>query len=92
EAWGRRRRDHDAEAETAAARRRAVDAQERAGRVLTAAPRATAAADVAGTASEAVTQARAHVEDEPIAAAWLAAARADGAADAPASRQALGEA
>ena len=92
EAWGRRRRDHDAEAETAAARRRAVDAHERAGRVLTAAQRATAAADVAGTASEAVTQALAHVEDEPIAAAWLAAARADGAADAPASRQALGEA
>ncbi|MCV7593971.1 SMC family ATPase [Micrococcus luteus] len=92
EAWGRRRRDHDAEAETAVARRRAVDAHERAGRVLTAAQRATAAADVAGTASEAVTQALAHVEDEPIAAAWLAAARADGAADAPASRQALGEA
>ena len=92
EAWGRRRRDHDAEAETAAARRRAVDAHERAGRVLTAAHRAAAAADVAGTASEAVTQALAHVEDEPIAAAWLAAARADGAADAPASRQALGEA
>ena len=92
EAWGRRRRDHDAEAETAAARRRAVDAHERAGRVLTAAHRAAAAADAAGTASEAVTQALAHVEDEPIAAAWLAAARADGAADAPASRQALGEA
>ena len=92
EAWGRRRRDHDAEAETAAARRRAVDAHERAGRVLTAAQRATAAADAAGTASEAVTQALAHVEDEPTAAAWLAAARADGAADAPASRQALGEA
>lgn len=92
EAWGRRRRDHDAEAETAAARRRAVDAHERAGRVITAAHRAAAAADVAGTASEAVTQALAHVEDEPIAAAWLAAARADGAADAPASRQALGEA
>ena len=92
EAWASRRRDHDAEAETAAARRRAVDAHERAGRVLTAAQRATAAADVAGTASEAVTQALAHVEDEPIAAAWLAAARADGAADAPASRQALGEA
>ena len=92
EAWGRRRRDHDAEAETAAARRRAVDAHERAGRVLAAAQRATAAADAAGTASEAVTQALAHVEDEPTAAAWLAAARADGAADAPASRQALGEA
>ncbi|MCV7575418.1 SMC family ATPase [Micrococcus luteus] len=92
EAWGRRRRDHDAEAETAAARRRAVDAHERAGRVITAAHRAAAAADVAGTASEAVTQALAHVEDEAIAAAWLAAARADGAADAPASRQALGEA
>ncbi|EZP37548.1 SMC family ATPase [Micrococcus luteus] len=92
EAWGRRRRDHDAEAETAAARRRAVDAHERAGRVLTAAQRATAAADAAGTASEAVTQALAHVEDEPTAAAWLAAARADGAADTPASRQALGEA
>ena len=92
EAWGRRRRDHDAEAETAAARRRAVDAHERAGRVLTAAQRATAAADAAGTASEAVTEALAHVEDEPTAAAWLAAARADGAADAPASRQALGEA
>ena len=92
EAWGRRRRDHDAEAETAAARRRAVDAHERAGRVLTAAQRATAAADAAGTASETVTEALAHVEDEPTAAAWLAAARADGAADAPASRQALGEA
>ena len=92
EAWGRRRRDHDAEAETAAARRRAVDAHERAGRVLTAAHRAAAAADVAGTASEAVTQALAHVEDEPTAASWLAAARADGATDAPASRQALGEA
>lgn len=92
EAWGRRRRDHDAEAETAAARRRAVDAHERAGRVLAAAQRATAAADAAGTASEAVTEALAHVEDEPTAAAWLAAARADGAADAPASRQALGEA
>ena len=92
EAWGRRRRDHDAEAETAAARRRAVDAHERAGRVLTAAQRATAAADAAGTASEAVTEALAHVEDEPTAAAWLAAARADGAADTPASRQALGEA
>ena len=92
EAWASRRRDHDAEAETAAARRRAVDAHERAGRVLTAAHRAAAAADAAGTASEAVTQALAHVEDEPIAAAWLAAARADGAADAPASRQALGEA
>ena len=92
EAWGRRRRDHDAEAETAAARRRAVAAHERAGRVLTAAQRATAAADAAGTASEAVTQALAHVEDEPTAAAWLAAARADGAADAPASRRALGEA
>lgn len=92
EAWASRRRDHDAEAETAAARRRAVDAHERAGRVLAAAQRATAAADAAGTASEAVTQALAHVEDEPIAAAWLAAARADGAADAPASRQALGEA
>ncbi|MPZ01352.1 SMC family ATPase [Micrococcus luteus] len=92
EAWGRRRRDHDAEAETAAARRRAVDAHERAGRVLTAAQRATAAADAAGTASEAVTDALAHVEDEPTAAAWLAAARADGAADTPASRQALGEA
>ncbi|MCV7546465.1 SMC family ATPase [Micrococcus luteus] len=92
EAWARRRRDHDAEAETAAARRRAVDAHERAGRVLTAAQRATAAADAAGTASEAVTQALAHVEDEPTAAAWLAAARADGAADTPASRQALGEA
>ena len=92
EAWGRRRRDHDAEAETAAARRRAVDAHERAGRVLTAAQRATAAADAAGTASEAVTEVLAHVEDEPTAAAWLAAARADGAADAPASRQALGEA
>ncbi|MBN6761725.1 AAA family ATPase, partial [Micrococcus luteus] len=37
EAWGRRRRDHDAETETAAARRRAVDAHERAGRVITAA-------------------------------------------------------
>ncbi|MEU2029408.1 SMC family ATPase [Micrococcus luteus] len=92
EAWGRRRRDHDAEAETAAARRRAVDAHERAGRVLTAAQRATAAADAAGTASETVTEALAHVEDEPTAAAWLAAARADGAADTPASRQALGEA
>ena len=92
EAWGRRRRDHDAEAETAAARRRAVDAHERAGRVLAAAQRATAAADAAGTASETVTEALAHVEDEPTAAAWLAAARADGAADAPASRQALGEA
>ena len=92
EAWASRRRDHDAEAETAAARRRAVDAHERAGRVLAAAQRATAAADAAGTASEAVTQALAHVEDEPTAAAWLAAARADGAADAPASRQALGEA
>jgi len=92
EAWGRRRGDHDAETETAAARRRAVDAHERAGRVITAAHRAAAAADVAGTASEAVTQDLAHVEDEPIAAAWLAAARADGAADAPASRQALGEA
>ena len=92
EAWASRRRDHDAEAETAAARRRAVDAHERAGRVLTAAQRATAAADAAGTASEAVTEALAHVEDEPTAAAWLAAARADGAADAPASRQALGEA
>ena len=92
EAWGRRRRDHDAEAETAAARRRAVDAHERAGRVLAAAQRASAAADAAGTASEAVTEALAHVEDEPTAAAWLAAARADGAADAPASRQALGEA
>lgn len=92
ELWASRRRDHDAEAETAAARRRAVDAHERAGRVLAAAQRATAAADAAGTASEAVTQALAHVEDEPTAAAWLAAARADGAADAPASRQALGEA
>lgn len=92
EAWASRRRDHDAEAETAAARRRAVDAHERAGRVLAAAQRATAAADAAGTASEAVTEALAHVEDEPTAAAWLAAARADGAADAPASRQALGEA
>ena len=92
EAWGRRRRDHDAEAETAAARRRAVDAHERAGRVLAAAQRATAAADAAGTASETVTEALAHVEDEPTAAAWLAAARADGAADTPASRQALGEA
>ena len=83
EAWASRRRDHDAEAETAAARRRAVDAHERAGRVLAAAQRATAAADAAGTASETVTEALAHVED---------AARADGAADAPASRQALGEA
>ena len=92
EAWASRRRDHDAEAETAAARRRAVDAHERAGRVLTAAKRATAAADAAGTASETVTEALAHVEDEPTAAAWLAAARADGAADTPASRQALGEA
>ena len=92
EAWASRRRDHDAEAETAAARRRAVDAHERAGRVLAAAQRASAAADAAGTASEAVTEALAHVEDEPTAAAWLAAARADGAADAPASRQALGEA
>ncbi|WP_454104789.1 AAA family ATPase [Micrococcus aloeverae] len=92
EAWASRRRDHDAEAETAAARRRAIDAHERAGRVLAAAQRATAAADAAGTASEAVTVALAHVEDEPTAAAWLAAARADGAADAPASRQALGEA
>ena len=92
ELWASRRRDHDAEAETAAARRRAVDAHERAGRVLAAAQRATAAADAAGTASETVTQALAHVEDEPTAAAWLAAARADGAADAPASRQALGEA
>lgn len=92
EAWSSRRRDHDAEAETAAARRRAVDAHERAGRVLAAAQRATAAADAAGTASETVTEALAHVEDEPTAAAWLAAARADGAADAPASRQALGEA
>ncbi|MBM4623220.1 AAA family ATPase [Micrococcus sp. JV4] len=92
EAWASRRRDHDAEAETAAARRRAVEAHERAGRVLAAAQRATAAADAAGTASEAVTEALAHVEDEPTAAAWLAAARADGAADAPASRQALGEA
>ena len=92
EAWASRRRDHDAEAETAAARRRAVDAHERAGQVLAAAQRATAAADAAGTASEAVTEALAHVEDEPTAAAWLAAARADGAADAPASRQALGEA
>lgn len=92
EAWASRRRDHDAEAETAAARRRAVDAHERAGRVLAAAQRATAAADAAGTASEAVTEALAHVEDEPTAAAWLAAARADGATDAPASRQALGEA
>lgn len=92
EAWASRRRDHDAEAETAAARRRAVDAHERAGRVLTAAQRATAAADAAGTASEAVTEVLAHVEDEPTAAAWLAAARADGAADAPASRRALGEA
>ena len=92
EAWASRRRDHDAEAETAAARRRAVDAHERAGRVLAAAQRATAAADAAGTASEAVTEVLAHVEDEPTAAAWLAAARADGAADAPASRQALGEA
>ncbi|MCJ2193243.1 SMC family ATPase [Kaistella montana] len=91
-AWAGRRRDHDAEAETAAARRRAVDAHERAGRVLTAAQRATAAADAAGTASEAVTDVLAHVEDEPTAAAWLAAARADGAADAPASRRALGEA
>ncbi|MCV7517372.1 SMC family ATPase [Micrococcus luteus] len=92
EAWASRRRDHDAEAETAAARRRAGDAHERAGRVLAAAQRATAAADAAGTASETVTEALAHVEDEPTAAAWLAAARADGAADAPASRQALGEA
>lgn len=92
EAWASRRRDHDAEAETAAARRRAVDAHERAGRVLAAAQRATAAADAAGTTSEAVTEALAHVEDEPTAAAWLAAARADGGADAPASRQALGEA
>ncbi|MCT2324133.1 SMC family ATPase [Micrococcus luteus] len=92
EAWASRRRDHDAEAETAAARRRAAAAQERAGRVLAAAQRATAAADAAGTASETVTEALAHVEDEPTAAAWLAAARADGAADAPASRQALGEA
>ena len=92
EAWASRRRDHDAEAETAAARRRAVDAHERAGRVLAAAQRATAAASAAGTASETVTEALAHVEDEPTAAAWLAAARADGAADAPASRQALGEA
>ena len=92
EAWASRRRDHDAEAETAAARRRAVDAHERAGRVLAAAQRASAAADAAGTASETVTEALAHVEDEPTAAAWLAAARADGAADAPASRQALGEA
>ena len=92
EAWASRRRDHDAEAETAAARRRAVDAHERAGRVLAAAQRASAAADAAGTASEAVTEALAHVEDEPTAAAWLAAARADGAADTPASRQALGEA
>ncbi|MCV7559719.1 SMC family ATPase [Micrococcus luteus] len=92
EAWASRRRDHDAEAETAAARRGAVDAHERAGRVLAAAQRATAAADAAGTASETVTEALAHVEDEPTAAAWLAAARADGAADAPASRQALGEA
>ncbi|MCV7453095.1 SMC family ATPase [Micrococcus luteus] len=92
ELWASRRRDHDAEAETAAARRRAVDAHERAGRVLAAAQRATAAADAAGTASETVTEALAHVEDEPTAAAWLAAARADGAADAPASRQALGEA
>ncbi|MCV7589710.1 SMC family ATPase [Micrococcus luteus] len=92
EAWASRRRDHDAEAETAAARRRAVDAHERAGRVLAAAQRASAAADAAGTASEAVTEALAHVEDEPTAAAWLAAARADGAADAPASRRALGEA
>ncbi|MCV7531333.1 SMC family ATPase [Micrococcus luteus] len=92
EAWASRRRDHDAEAETAAARRRAVDAHERAGRVLAAAHRATAAADAAGTASEAVAEALARVEDEPTATAWLAAARADGAADAPASRQALGEA
>ncbi|MCV7468913.1 SMC family ATPase [Micrococcus luteus] len=92
EAWASRRRDHDAEAETAAARRRAVAAHERAGRVLAAAQRASAAAAAAGTASEAVTEALAHVEDEPTAAAWLAAARADGAADAPASRQALGEA
>ncbi|WP_431794127.1 AAA family ATPase [Micrococcus luteus] len=92
EAWASRRRDHDAEAETAAARRRAVDAHERAGRVLAAAHRASAAAEAAGTASEAVTEALAHVEDEPSAAEWLAAARADGAADAPASRQALGEA
>ena len=92
EAWASRRRDHDAEAETAAARRRAVDAHERAGRVLAAAQRASAAADAAGTASEAVAEALAHVEDEPTAAAWLAAARADGATDAPASRQALGEA
>ena len=92
EAWASRRRDHDAEAETAAARRRAVDAHERAGRVLAAAQRATAAADAAGTASEPGPEALAHVEDEPTAAAWLAAARADGAADAPASRQALGEA
>ena len=92
ELWASRRRDHDAEAETAAARRRAIDAHERAGRVLAAAQRATAAADAAGTASETVTEALAHVEDEPTAAAWLAAARADGAADAPASRQALGEA
>lgn len=92
EAWASRRRDHDAEAETAAARRRAVDAHERAGRVLAAAQRASAAADAAGTASETVTEALAHVEDEPTAAAWLAAARADGAADTPASRQALGEA
>ncbi|WP_220182364.1 AAA family ATPase [Micrococcus luteus] len=92
EAWASRRRDHDAEAEIAAARRRAVDAHERAGRVLAAAQRATAAADAAGTASETVTEALAHVEDEPTAAAWLAAARADGAADAPASRRALGEA
>ncbi|ACS30370.1 exonuclease SbcC [Micrococcus luteus NCTC 2665] len=92
EAWASRRRDHDAEAETAAARRRAVDAHERAGRVLTAGQRATAAADAAGTTSEAVTEVLAHVEDEPTAAAWLAAARADGAADAPASRRALGEA
>ncbi|MFE8935308.1 AAA family ATPase [Micrococcus luteus] len=92
EAWASRRRDHDAEAESAAARRRAVDAHERAGRVLAAAQLATAAADAAGTASEAVAEALAHVEDEPTAAAWLAAARADGATDAPASRQALGEA
>ena len=67
EAWASRRRDHDAEAETTAARRRAIDAHERAGRVLAAAQWATAAADAAGTASELALRAGIAPADLPIA-------------------------
>ena len=91
-AWARRRDEHVAGTDVVTRERAAIDAHERAGRVLTAAERATVAEEAATAARADVAAARARVEDEPVADRWLTEAGEAGTPEAQAGPEALRQA